>query len=334
METGENSIRREGEGPTVVMRNEPKLSEHEVDQKFNEMRLEFISYIKQFVSEHQLFKNESEIGIEFAQAGISSIIAIIETSAGKFVLKIPRDKKFSAGLKLFSSVWSDAGVRVPNIIETGELHGSPYALMEYINAPILADVLHEGRYAEDDPYTEMGQTLRRMHSKKVIGYGFVVDGKPEFSTVEEWLGGEDMKRRFEYIENHNLLDGIETLLEKALTTIKRHSEEMGSTYCHTDYGPKNIFATRPITVFDPNPKFNNNYYDLGLIRLSDIIQGGSCESSTKLFEGYFAEEECNDRVLHAYTFLVFCIKCPYWHQTKREKELETAKEYFRQHQIY
>lgn len=329
----ENSTLAERHKPNVILRNEPVLSEYEVDRGFNEMKKELVPHITQLVAGHDLFKDEEEVYIEFAQVGISSIIAIIETPARKCVLKIPRDKKFSAGLELFSTVWNDAGVRVPNIIETGEVHGSPYALMEYIEAPILADAMNEGASFANNPFIEMGKTLRRMHSKKVVGYGFVVDDKPEFLTVEDWLAGQDMKKRFDYIEKHNLLDGIEDLLPKALATIKLHSEQTGSTYCHTDYVPKNIFATEPITVFDPNPKFNNSYYDLGLVRLSDISQGASCESSTKLFEGYFTEEECDERVLNAYTFLALCIKYPYWHKTGKEKQLESAKEYFRQHQI-
>jgi hypothetical protein len=64
METSGNSISPEGRGPNIVIRNKPKQSEHTIDQKFNEMRLEFIPYIKQFVSEHKLFKNESELGID------------------------------------------------------------------------------------------------------------------------------------------------------------------------------------------------------------------------------------------------------------------------------
>ena len=98
-----------------------------------------------------------------------------------------------------------------------------------------------------------------MHSESADGYGFVVDGKPEFETVEEWLEGDDMKRRFDYIDEHNLLEGIEDELDKALEVTKQHSENSDSTYCHDDFGTANIFATDPITIFDPQPKFNSGY---------------------------------------------------------------------------
>lgn len=137
MKSRENSVNHEGGVPTIIVRNEPKQSEHEVDQKFNEMRLEFIPYIKQFVAEHALCRGEKEIGIEFAHKGVSSIIAIIDSPINKWVLKIPRSRELSAGEGQFFAVWERAGVSVPHAFETGETHGLPYTLMDYIDAPTV-----------------------------------------------------------------------------------------------------------------------------------------------------------------------------------------------------
>jgi hypothetical protein len=82
----------EGGKPNFVIRNTPKLSEHEIDNDLNKMRTEFIPHIQDFVAENDLFKNEAEVGIEFAHTGVSSVIAIIDTPAGKWVLKIPRNR--------------------------------------------------------------------------------------------------------------------------------------------------------------------------------------------------------------------------------------------------
>jgi hypothetical protein len=142
-----------------------------------------------------------------------------------------------------------------------------------------------------------------------------------------------MKTRFEYIQQHNLLEELEEVLQKAIEVIKRHAKTERSTYCHDDYGPRNIFATNPITIFDANPKFNSGYYDLGRVKFADIASGGTGEVTEQMLKGYFGEGEYDKEVLNAYTFLAFCMKCPYWHQTQRKKELEIAKEYFSQHQI-
>ncbi len=314
--------------PNVVLRNEPKLSEHDVDQRFNEMKIEFIPYIKLLVSEHDLFKGEEEVGIEFAHKGVSSIIAVIDTPTNKWVLKIPRSKNFSAGEGQFLKVWEASGVHVPHVLETGEIHDFPYTLMEFIDAPTIDARYNQEERLEKEMFVEMGQTLRLMHSERVNGYGFVVDGQPEFESVEDWLAGNDMKKRFEYIEKNYLLEGLEGVLEKSLEVIKKHAETNGSTFCHDDYGSHNMFATEPITIFDASPKFNNGYYDLGRIMFADIAYGGSGESSEQYLRGYFGGEEYDKGALQAYTFLAFCMKCPYWHQTGRQVRLETAKQYF------
>ncbi|MCA9355563.1 aminoglycoside phosphotransferase family protein [Candidatus Kaiserbacteria bacterium] len=329
MQSNEKLGSDEHHKPNVIFRNEPKLSEHEIDNDLNKMRTEFMTYIQDFVTEHDLFKNETEVGIEFAQKGVSSVIAIIDTPAGKWVLKIPRNKRHTVGEGEFFQVWEKAGVTVPQVIETGELNDSPYTLMEYIDAQTLDTCYSHEELLAKGTFVEMGEALRCMHSESADGYGFVVDGKPEFETVEEWLEGDDMKRRFDYIDEHNLLEGIEDELDKALEVIKQHSENSDSTYCHDDFGTANIFATDPITIFDPQPKFNSGYYDLGKINFIKIAMSGSDESFKQLLDGYFDDNDCNDAVLNAYTFLAFCMKCPYWHRTGRQEQLETAKKYFR-----
>jgi len=333
MHSNEKPIRNENSKPNVILRNEPKLSEHEVDNDLNKMRTEFVPYIQKFVTEHDLFKNEAEVGIEFAHKGISSVIAIIDTPASKWVLKIPRNKTHTVGEGQFLQVWEKAGVTVPHIIETGELNDSPYTLMEYIDAPTLDTCYSHEELLTKGIFSEMGKALRLMHSESADGYGFVVDGKPEFETVEEWFKGDDMKRRFDYIDEHNLLEGIEDELDKALEVIKQHSENSDSTYCHDDFGTANTFATDPITIFDPQPRFNSGYYDLGKIKFLKVALGGSDESLTQLLKGYFGGDGCNDAVLNAYTFLAFCMKCPYWHQKERKEQLEIAKNYFSENQI-
>lgn len=318
----------ESTGPTVVFRNEPRMSEHAVDHSFNEIKKEFIPYIEQFVTGHDLFKNEDVVGIEFAHNGISSIITIIDTPTNKWVLKIPRSKELSAGEDRFFTVWEQAGVSVPSVLEVGEIHELPYTLMEFIDAPTVDAAYSQEERLDKKMFVEMGHILRLMHCVSADGYGSVVDGKPEFETVEDWLAGDDMKKRFDYIHEHNLLEGIEEMLERSLNVIKRHAETNHSTYCHADFGPANMFATNPITIFDSNPKFNSGYYDLGRIKFGQIAAKNTTEVFEQLHAGYFENDTCDDEVLMAYTFLAFCMKAWYWHQTGKVEQLETATQYF------
>lgn len=333
MQSEKNHNHSERSAPNVIIRNEPKLLESEGDKDLNQMRTEFVPHIQNFVIEHDLFKHEAEVGIEFAHTGISSVIAIIDTPAGKWVLKIPRNKTHTAGEAQFFAVWESAGATVPRILETGELKDFPYTLMEYIDAPTLDSEYTTEELASKGLFTEMGKILRRMHAERVTGYGHVVDGKPEFATVEAWLAGDDMKKRFDYIAEHNLLEGIEAELPKALGVITQHAKTEASTYCHDDFFPANMFATNPITIFDPQPRFNSGYYDLGRITLVNIAFKNSEESLKQLLDGYFGEEACDKQVLNAYTFLAFCIRCRYWHQSGRAEELTRVKEYFSKNQM-
>lgn len=327
----EEIITSEHHKPTVVLRNEPRISEHDVDQSFNEMKKEFVPYIQQFVAEHDLFKDEEEVGIEFAHKGVSSIIAMIDTATKKLVLKIPRNKTFSAGEGQFLRIWEEAGVSVPHVIEEGELHGQPYTLMHFVDAPTLDQAYTAEELFDNGSFAEMGKILRLMHSQKANGYGFVVDGAPEFHTVEQWFASDDIKTRLDYITEHSALPKLDGMIPEALGIIRQHSENAGSTYCHDDFGARNLFATKPITVFDANPRYNNGYYDLGRIKFTRLATGASEESFAQLLDGYFYEDECDRTTLKAYTFLAFCMKYPYWHKTGKKKELETATNYFGLH---
>jgi hypothetical protein len=314
--------------PNVILRNEPKLSEHEVDQSFNEMKREFIPYIQEFVAKYDLFKDELEVGITFAHKGVSSLIAIIDTPTNKLVLKIHREKEFSAGEDLFFTAWEEAGVSVPHILETGEINGLAYTLMNFVDAPTLDTAYSREELLDNGAFIEMGKILRLIHSVDADGYGSVVDGKPEFNTVEDWLESEDMKKRFDYIREHGLLTGLEDTLQKSIEVIKRHGKNNRSTYCHTDFLPANMFATNPITIFDSIPKFNSGYYDLGRIKFEQIADNNDTETFEQLLKGYFMEEDCDDEMLMAHTFLAFCMKARYWHQTGRVDRLETVRQYF------
>jgi Phosphotransferase enzyme family len=316
--------------PNIVLRNTPIQSEHAVEESFNQMRLEFVPYIQDFVREHELFKKEREVGITFPQKGVGSVIAIIEGESNTYVLKIPRSIAYSAGESQFLKVWKSVGVKVPHVHETGVLHNYPYTLLEYIDAPILDEKYTHEELVQKGIYKEMGEVFRKMHTLKVQGFGFVVDGEPEFESFDDWLMGEDMKKRFEYVYENSLLGDEKVYVAKALEVIKEYSLQAGSTYCHDDFAPHNIFATKPITIFDTNPKFNTGYYDLGRSFMGSIAYNRPEASRRQLLEGYFADSEYDKRVLDAYILLACCMKFTYWHKTGRSEEMQRVLEYISQ----
>ena len=172
--------------PKITFHNQPKLSEHEADKTFNERRVVLAGQVKEFIAAHSRFEG-ADVSITFAEKGISSLIAIIETPHEKLVLKIPLSLAYSEGEALFLKTWEEAGVKVPHVIEDGMLGGHSYALMEYIDAPLVMDAYTPEELSVKGIYREMGRTLRHMHTPEAHGYGRVMDGKPKFAHFSEWL---------------------------------------------------------------------------------------------------------------------------------------------------
>ncbi|HEV7701824.1 MAG TPA: aminoglycoside phosphotransferase family protein [Candidatus Paceibacterota bacterium] len=309
--------------PKIVFKNEPKLSEHEVDAKFNERRINLVPYVQDFISSNERFK-EKEISVTFADKGISSLISIIETSHEKLVLKIPLSVNYSWGEAQFLKVWEKAGIKVPHVFEEGELGRHPYTLMEYVDAPILGDVYTNEELIEKKIYLELGRILRIMHTPETEGYGLVVNGKAEYSKLSEQFQGPDMQKRFDYVKEHKLLGEEHGSLDVVLKMLLEHVEGKKSSYCHDDFGPYNMFATNPITVFDPQPRFSNGYLDLGR---SLCVRIGHGISPGQLVEGYFGNEPYDKKVLHACIVLNIYMKLPYAHKTKKLKNIQNWQEY-------
>lgn len=307
----------------VIFTNEPRLSEHAVQQKLNERRLNLVSHIREYLSTCALFKNK-KVSVTFADTGVASLVSIIEADGEKLVLKIPLILHGSSGEAEFLKVWEQAGVKVPHVFADGVINGHQYCLMEYIDAPRLNEVYSQEEFAEKGIHFEMGQTLRKMHKPEAVGYGSPVAGKAEFSKFNDWLMSDDIQERISYVSENNILGGEHGSISKALEVLRLHVGNNKSSYCHDDFGATNIFATHPITVFDPNPRFNSAYIDLGR-SLVFGISGGMFPA--QLVYGYFEDEPYDEKVLHASILLNSYNKLSYWHKTKKYPQIENIQKY-------
>lgn len=309
----------------IIFLNEPKLSEHEVDQKFNARRIALIPFVKEFISNHPKFKDK-EVKVTFAEKGVSSLVSIIESSDEKTILKVHLSLAHSLGEAQFLKVWEKAGVKVPHVLEDGMINGHAYTLMEFVDARILGEVYNNEKLLENKIYFEIGRTLSAMHTPRAEGYGKVVDGKAEFGTFKDWVTSEDMQKRYKYVDENMLLGEEHGSLAVAIETLTKHANsENKSSYCHDDFGTSNMFATRPITVFDPNPRFNNRYLDLGRTVFMRVGHDGIFPQ--QLVDGYFEGKPCDERVLHASILISSYFKFPYAHKTKKIKLIQTIQTY-------
>jgi len=320
------NMKFEGESrPQIIFNNEPKLSTYEVDQKFNERRLNLIPYVKDFVSNHDRFKGKS-VSISFAEKGVSSLVSIIESSGEKTVLKI-RLALSDSGEAHFLKVWEGVGVKVPHVIDAGYINGHEYILMEYIDAKKVGEIYRKGEIIKNEIYVELGQILHTMHTPRAEGYGRFVDGKAEFKEFEEWISCEDVQKHIRYVREHKLLGDEHGSLDAAIEVLKNHvKEENKSVYCHGDFSLGNIFATKPLTIFDPNPRFNDRYMDLGRSIIINIANGKE-EVEEQLIKGYFQEQSYDRKVLQAAMLLNAYLKLDYQHKTKSIERMKNISEY-------
>lgn len=291
----------------------------------NEKRASLVPFVRDFILAHERFKDK-EVNVAFAHEGVSSLISILETGGEKIVLKIDLWKGDSKNEAQFLKVWEQVGVRVPRVLEEGILGEHSYLLMEYIDAPILEKTYSGEECTEKGIYLEMGCTLRLMHAPEARGYGCVIEGKAEYSEFKDFLLDEHIQKKIRYAEENKLLGNEHGSLALAFEILIKHTHrENRSSYCHDDFRPANIFATQPLTVFDPYPGFNNRYLDLGRTVMLLIAQDGTFPE--QFIEGYFQGEPYDKRALHAVILLTAGIKFRFWNQTKKFKGIKNVQEY-------
>jgi hypothetical protein len=321
----------------VVFTNQPKLSEHAIDEEHNARRVALVPHIARFAGEHARLKDQS-VQISFFHTGISSLVCLFKTEREKLVFKIRIGSRHREGEGAFLRAWEKSGATVPKVFEEGVIDEHPYLLMEHIEAPTLMEAVDAKRPIEHDIFRQMGVLLRTMHGASALGYGRMVDGKAEFENFEGWLKNGDIRKKIEYVREHVLLpDTIFGSLKAALKILSEHvSGDPRSVYGHNDFSPPNIFATTPLTVFDPDPMFHHPYVDLArsiiLISITGVELGGPSAAMT---EGYFSEDASFDqKTLRAGVLLQAHLKFPYWHSTKQIQRIERVQEYLKAPRLF
>jgi hypothetical protein len=95
------------------------------------------------------------------------------------------------------------------------------------------------------------------------GFGVVKDGKGAHFQFSEWLKYQ-IEQKAGYADDTRFLD--DNKHGNFVAAIKIMNDYVGtsaeSCYCHNDFAYQNIFATEPLTVFDPIPILGHPYMDL------------------------------------------------------------------------
>lgn len=313
----------------ITFNNQPKLPEHEIEKDQNIKRVKLVEEIESFISTHERFKNQ-DTKVTFSENGVSSLVSIIETPVEKLVLKIPLTSR-NTGEAKFLTVWENAGVTVPHIVEEGLIGDESYILMEYIDAETLRESRTYEEMVGQEIFIDMGRTLHTMHTVETNGYGHVFDGKPEFTEFKDWLESEHLSKIIKYIQENNILGEDHGHLSVALETLLSHTKiHNKSSYCHNDFSAYNTFDTKPLTVFDPSPTFNNGYLDLGRSIVIAVAHGGLPKAGEQLVNGYFKDEPINKKALQSSILLNSYTKIAHWHKINKIKNIERVQQYLLQ----
>ncbi|CAN5189941.1 hypothetical protein BH11PAT4_BH11PAT4_5480 [soil metagenome] len=309
----------------VHFKNEPRLSEFEAQQSFNERRLKLIPQITNLIATTPLFSG-MEVSAEFAHTGVSSLVCFLDTEAGRSVLKVPLSLVDGNGESRFLGEWEAAGVTVPHVMEEGQLGEHPYLIMDFVDAPPLQDLVNNDE-APRGVWEEMGRTLARMHTPTAEGFGKIIGGKPEYDNFEDWLFGPGIEKRVKTVRELGLLDDEHGRMDKVFGALLAHADRQdSSTLCHFDFTPNNILATEPITVFDPSPMLNHGIIDIGRSVLSCVFQGHDSEAQ-ELIHGYFGNKEHDASTLQASIILNAYWKFPYQYKTGQTAKINRVRDY-------
>lgn len=309
--------------------NKPLFSKHEVELEKSKRRLDLIPIIEKFLNNHLLFKDKN-IQVSFPEAGSSSFTCIIESEGAKNVLKIPLNPdSFYKDEGLFLKAWEEVGVKVPHVIEQGSFEGGHYLLMEFVNALPLNKVYKKGAMIREQIYVKMGAILRQMHTAKSIGFGVLKGDKGEYNDFSQWInhwleyeGDYPNDPKFINEEKHGSL----TLATKIMCEYVGTSSE--SSYCHSDFAYQNIFATDPLTVFDPIPVLSHPYMDLARAIVIAIGRGMHEDASEQLIHGYSGNDLKLDRkVLQAALIIQSYLKFGYWNKVGKEEGIKAVQTY-------
>ncbi len=318
---------------SVIFANEPRFSEHEADQKFNDRKKALIPEIEAFIASHNIFTGK-HVTVTFFHTGVSSLVGVLDADGERYVLKIPLSVLDSRLEGRFLKVWESSGVKVPKVIEEGGIGSHHYTLMEYVDAPNLAGKYSPEQMVRDGIYREMGAMLRMMHEPKARGFSNIVNDKsePEYPGIVSWIRGDkSMQNQIAFVRENNLLNDAEHgSIDEALALIAaRIGSDDESVYCHNDFNSNNIFATDPMTVFDPWPCFHHPYMDLSRAIVVSLI--GVEHVDEQLLDGYFGDEEYDRQLLQAFVLLNVYVKFKYQFETGNEDGMRNMKEYLSWH---
>jgi len=218
-----------------------------------------------------------------------------------YIVKMGRVKEIVEAEPYFLEIWEKQGIRTPKILSrhiSNEKTPVSFSVMEYIDAPILGEVMNTEKRIRSGISKITGEILAKMHQKTGSGFGHAVIGGEihgKFATfrdeINDNLFGEEEKVPV-MIKEGILDEGIRKILDRAVDFLDTETRnEKAPSFTHNDYRPYNMFYKNGgIIVFDPNPKITHSMMCLASTIIKSRIETESEEWGLKeekeIIKGY------------------------------------------------
>ena len=236
--------------PVITFLNTAPEREWMSDEE-KDFRKDAPQYLTEIILNDTLFSKE-DVRVHFFQTGVASVVALIEQDQKKFVLKTcfkPERAAMEAAAFLH---WNKAGVTTPKVLSQGSIDGYAYFIMEYVDVPVVKDVIEKDPSQKEKYYSQMGHLFYKMHSVSIEGFGSleirdgILSGK--YATLRETMHAP-----------------MTPEIEEALQILENATD--AHAVGHFDFSPSHVFTTQPLTVFDPDPEATLPSIDLAFFFL-------------------------------------------------------------------
>lgn len=274
--------------------------------------------------------------------GETSVVFLVKSPELTYVAKLTRHPETVEREAVFFEKWAEQGVRIPRVLAlhtTNDQIPVSIVSLEYIDAPILSRFLNTEQRVKKGVAREMGRTLASMHRAKGEGFGFPIPEnrtKGNFVTFKEEFENTFLKRRANWLKEQGVITDQD--LSSTQTAIEIIEKDLRSgikpSLVHDDFRPYNIFASEPITVFDPNPRITHPFMCLALTLIKSEVESGTFgkQERDEILSGYSEITKVNNHVLSAAIVLRGLRTLNTWKRKDKEEKVSTLLELVRKHQ--
>lgn len=239
--------------------------------------------------------------------GETSVVCLITGEGIEFVTKMSRSSVAIEAEECFLKSWLELGVKVPEILK---LHKANEVLpvsilsLEYVKSELLSEKYSDNERLKNGLAREMGRILAKMHKAKGVGFGYPSSGNPKRGQNDSFLKSIDeslLGNRLYWLLDMKVVDKefLKTVDQSALLLNSDFENGLKPSLVHNDFLPYNIFATNPITVYDPNPRITHPALCLALTLLKTEINNSNQEESLEILSGYRDIADISDDILKA-----------------------------------